>query len=32
MRIRLITLSIVAVSLLSLLVALLGPAVPGALR
>ena len=31
-RIRLITVSIVAVSLLSLLVALLGPAAPGALR
>lgn len=31
-RIRLITVSIVGVSLLSLLVALLGPAVPGALR
>jgi uncharacterized membrane protein YidH (DUF202 family) len=31
-RIRLITASIVAVSLLSLLVALLGPATPGALR
>ncbi len=32
MRIRLITVSIVGVSLLSLLVAVLGPAVPGALH